>query len=131
MKIDVEEAQFQADKRKEAIEKAKTLLYYQTDRVKQFHVSKLWPSLTHTHLLCYLTPSHPHTQGALLLSEVLRERDRQVDYKQHRAEAVKKKDDHFIEFERAQREASLKADLEAAKERAKEKAIVAKYQQEQ
>lgn len=39
VKIDLEEARFQADKRKEAIERAKMLLYYQTDRVKQFHVS--------------------------------------------------------------------------------------------
>ena len=39
VKIDLEEAKYQADKRKEAIERAKTLLYYQTDRVKQFHVS--------------------------------------------------------------------------------------------
>ena len=35
----MEEAKYQAEKRKEAIERAKTLLYYQTDRVKQFHVS--------------------------------------------------------------------------------------------
>lgn len=41
MKIDLEEAKFQAEKRREAIERAKTLLYYQTDRVKQFHVSRL------------------------------------------------------------------------------------------
>ena len=39
MRIDLEEAKFQAEKRREAIERAKTLLYYQTDRVKQFHVS--------------------------------------------------------------------------------------------
>lgn len=39
VKIDLEEAKYQADKRKAAIERAKTLLYYQTDRVKQFHVS--------------------------------------------------------------------------------------------
>lgn len=39
--IDIEEAQFQAQKRKEAIEKAKTQQYYQTDRVKGFHVSIL------------------------------------------------------------------------------------------
>jgi len=36
--VDIEEAKFQATKRKEAIERAKTLLYYQTDRVKKFHV---------------------------------------------------------------------------------------------
>ena len=39
VKVDIEEAKFQAAKRKEAIERAKTLLYYQTDRVKKFHVS--------------------------------------------------------------------------------------------
>lgn len=37
--VDVEEAKYQAQKRKEAIEKAKTLLYYQSDRIKAFHVS--------------------------------------------------------------------------------------------
>ena len=41
MKIDKEEAKHQAQKRKEAIERAKTLQYYQTDRVKTFHVSKI------------------------------------------------------------------------------------------
>lgn len=39
MEVDLEEAQYQAERRKEAIERAKTLLYHQTDRVKQFHVS--------------------------------------------------------------------------------------------
>ena len=43
VKVDVEEAKYQSERRKEAIERAKTLLYYQTDRVKQFHVSH------HTH----------------------------------------------------------------------------------
>jgi len=38
-KIDIEEALFQAEKRKAAIEKAKLEQYYQTDRVKGFHVS--------------------------------------------------------------------------------------------
>ena len=37
--IDIEEERYQAQKRKEAIEKAKTQQYYQTDRVKGFHVS--------------------------------------------------------------------------------------------
>ena len=39
--IDIEEAKYHAQKRKEAIEKAKTQQYYQTDRVKKFHVSRL------------------------------------------------------------------------------------------
>lgn len=38
--LDIEEAKYQAQKRKEAIEKAKTLQYYQTDRVKNFHVRR-------------------------------------------------------------------------------------------
>ena len=38
-RIDLEEAKYQAEKRKEAIEQARTLQYYQTDRVKGFHVS--------------------------------------------------------------------------------------------
>lgn len=36
--IDIEEAKYQAQIRKEAIEKAKTQQYYQSDRVKGFHV---------------------------------------------------------------------------------------------
>ena len=40
MKVDIEEAKFQAEERRKAIEKAKTLLYHQTDRVKKFHVRK-------------------------------------------------------------------------------------------
>ena len=47
MKIDLEEAKFQAEKRRGAIERAKTLLYYQTDRVKQFHVSNCTTLLKH------------------------------------------------------------------------------------
>ena len=40
--IDLEEAKFQAAQRKEAIEKAKTQQYYQTDRVKNFHVRQIF-----------------------------------------------------------------------------------------
>lgn len=36
--IDAEEAKYQAEQRKKAIERARTLLYYQTDRVKQLNV---------------------------------------------------------------------------------------------
>lgn len=39
--MDLEEAKFQELKRKEAIERAKTMQYYQIDRVKGFHVSIL------------------------------------------------------------------------------------------
>ena len=40
LKVDQEEAEFQAQCRKEAIEQAKSLLYHQTDRVKTFHVRR-------------------------------------------------------------------------------------------
>ncbi|XP_072274402.1 cilia- and flagella- associated protein 210 [Pyxicephalus adspersus] len=55
-KIDLEEAQYQAEKRREAIENARTKQYYQTDKVKTFH-------------------------SALLLTEVMRERDAQIELK--------------------------------------------------
>jgi len=38
VKVDRAEAEYQAECRKEAIERARTLLYHQTDRVKHFHV---------------------------------------------------------------------------------------------
>ena len=38
-RIDVQEAQFQARKRKEAIDKAKTDQYFDSDRLKTFKVS--------------------------------------------------------------------------------------------
>ncbi|NXF09506.1 CC173 protein, partial [Smithornis capensis] len=53
--IDLEEAQFQAAKRKEAIDWAKTYLSYQNDRMRHFH-------------------------SALLLTKVLKERDAQVAF---------------------------------------------------
>lgn len=37
--IDQEEATFQQQQREEAIEKAKTQLYYETNRIKGLHVS--------------------------------------------------------------------------------------------
>ena len=159
MKIDIEEAKYQADKRREAIEKANTLLYYQTDRVKHFHVrtSPHTPHTSHTHSphtphtshpthpqsphTTHITPHTPHTphtwttytptQGALLLSEVLRERGAQLEYKQKKELALKNQDAKYLEFEKAQREAGIRADMEAALKRAKEKGAVAKFQREQ
>ena len=75
--------------------------------------------------------AHTHTQGALLLSEVLRERDAQVEYKQRREEALRNQDAKYVEFQAAQREAAIRADLEAAQQRAKEKDVVARFQLDQ
>ncbi|KAG8432412.1 hypothetical protein GDO86_016891 [Hymenochirus boettgeri] len=54
--IDLEEAKFQEEKRREVIEKARLKQYYQNDKVKKFH-------------------------SALLLTEVLKERDLQIELK--------------------------------------------------
>eukprot|EP00731_Ephydatia_muelleri_P008008 Em0004g346a len=74
VKIDIEEAKFQANKRKEAIEKARTMVYYQTDRVKTFH-------------------------GALVLAEVLREREAQLKLKQAKEERTKHISDKNVQVQ--------------------------------
>ncbi|NXE25159.1 CC173 protein, partial [Ardeotis kori] len=66
--LDLEEEQFQAAKRKEAIDRAKTYLYHQNERVKGLH-------------------------SALLLAEVLKERDAQVEFKKLKSVVKKKKDE--------------------------------------
>ncbi|NXJ10496.1 CC173 protein, partial [Odontophorus gujanensis] len=78
--LDLEEAEFQAAKRKEAIEKAKTYLYNQNERVKGLH-------------------------SALLLAEVLRERDAQIEFKKFKSDVHKKKEE---EIERKCKEAILR-----------------------
>uniref|UniRef100_H0ZW89 Trichohyalin-plectin-homology domain-containing protein n=1 Tax=Taeniopygia guttata TaxID=59729 RepID=H0ZW89_TAEGU len=65
--IDLEEAKFQAAKRKEAIDRAKAYLSNQDDRMRQFH-------------------------SALLLTKVLKERDAQVEFLKSRLADNKKRD---------------------------------------
>ncbi|NWW66653.1 CC173 protein, partial [Ifrita kowaldi] len=65
--VDLEEARFQAAKRKEVIDRVKTYLYYQDDRMRHFH-------------------------SALLLTKVLKERDAQVEFQKSRLVDSKKKD---------------------------------------
>uniref|UniRef100_U3JDV2 Trichohyalin-plectin-homology domain-containing protein n=1 Tax=Ficedula albicollis TaxID=59894 RepID=U3JDV2_FICAL len=65
--LDLEEAKFQAAKRKEVIDRAKTYLRYQEDRMRQFH-------------------------GAFLLTKVLKERDAQVEFLKSRLVDNKKRD---------------------------------------
>ncbi|XP_065606605.1 cilia- and flagella- associated protein 210-like isoform X2 [Cyrtonyx montezumae] len=78
--LDLEEAEFQAAKRKEAIEKAKTYLYNQNERVKGLH-------------------------SALLLAEVLKERDAQIEFKKLKSDVNKKKEE---EIEHKHKEAILR-----------------------
>ncbi|NWV06034.1 CC173 protein, partial [Ptilonorhynchus violaceus] len=72
--LDLKEAQFQAAKRKEAIDRAKTYLCYQDDRMRQFH-------------------------SAFLFAEVLKERDAQIEFQKLKSVASKKK-----EYEEEQRQ---------------------------
>ncbi|XP_047136823.1 cilia- and flagella- associated protein 210 isoform X1 [Hydra vulgaris] len=72
--IDIEEEQLKSQQRKEAIALAKQQQYFQTDRVKKFH-------------------------GALLLTEVLKERDAQCKFKLQKQEWEKKRNEHLLEME--------------------------------
>jgi hypothetical protein len=50
--LDVEEERLAAERRREQIEKAKQLQYYETDRVRTFHVNKnsnIYPILFYIH----------------------------------------------------------------------------------
>ncbi|CAI7992319.1 Coiled-coil domain-containing protein 173 [Geodia barretti] len=100
--IERQEMEFQAQCRREAIERAKTLLYHQTDRVKTFH-------------------------RALLLSEVMRERDAQLEYKKKKEEVAKTVDQTYIDIQQEERERGIAADHEAAVERGRTRVETAKF----
>uniref|UniRef100_U3IFA1 Trichohyalin-plectin-homology domain-containing protein n=1 Tax=Anas platyrhynchos platyrhynchos TaxID=8840 RepID=U3IFA1_ANAPP len=101
-KVDLEEAQFQAAKRKEAIDQAKTYLYYQNERVKGLH-------------------------SALLLTEVLKERDAQIEFKKFKPSVNKKKEE---EAERERKEAILR-EQEKAHQRYMDRQAICRDQLEQ
>ncbi|XP_045909561.1 coiled-coil domain-containing protein 173 [Micropterus dolomieu] len=89
---DIEEAKYQEQKRKEAIQKAKTQLYYQTDRVKGLH-------------------------RALLLTEVLKERETQIEVKQRIKSASKDVDKEFMNMVKAREDEALRQEQEKALEK--------------
>lgn len=70
--IDLEEAKYMAQKRKEHLEKAKTLLFFQTDRVKGFN-------------------------AALMFTEALKEREAQIKLKQNKENFLKTQEKQFLE----------------------------------
>jgi len=90
--LDIEEAKYQAQKRKEAIEKAKTQQYYQTDRVKNFH-------------------------SALQLTEVLKERDAQLEFRQLKEAAAQGKDRAYLEQVQRDLEEAIRKDQYDAQQR--------------
>ena len=66
--IDLEEAEYQQQKRKEAIAKAKSQLYFQTDRVKGFHVSSYYEHIIIKHLSQFMYVSACATRGSRMLN---------------------------------------------------------------
>lgn len=111
-KIDKEEAKFLQAKRREAIDKAKTLQYYQTDRVKEFH-------------------------SAMLLSEVLNERDKQVSMRKKLIKLQRDREEEYdsayinqykdqAESEERKRQLSKKKTLEVADYQKRQRELKAK-----
>ncbi|XP_053373557.1 cilia- and flagella- associated protein 210-like [Mercenaria mercenaria] len=92
VQIDLEEAKFQAQQRKDAIDKAKTQQYYQTDRVKGFH-------------------------SALMLTEVLKEREAQLELKRLKEQASHGKDREWLEVAQKEHEEAIRLDQTKAAER--------------
>ncbi|NXP67833.1 CC173 protein, partial [Chloropsis cyanopogon] len=101
--LDLEEAKFQAAKRKEVIDHAKTYLCYQDDRMRQFH-------------------------GALLLTKVLKERDAQVEFLKSRIADSKKRD---YEEEQRQYKEYILSEQEKAHQRYKNQQALCKDQLQQ
>ena len=102
-KVDIAEAKLQADKREEAIKDAKRLQYMQTDRVKGFH-------------------------AALTLTEVLKERDAQVEMKDRKLNWEKTKDAKLLQQQKTNYEESLKEEADKAAEKANTAYEVAQFQ---
>lgn len=113
--IDKEEAEYQALKRKEAIEKAKTQLYYQTDSVKGLHVGitqKLRHLCTFGCFLILSVVTSGLPQRALLLTEVLKEREAQIELKQRIKNSSRDAEKHFVDLLRSREEEALKQEQE-------------------
>ncbi|XP_068560425.1 cilia- and flagella- associated protein 210 [Cebidichthys violaceus] len=86
---DKEEAEYQEQQRKEAVEKAQSQLFYQTDRVKGLH-------------------------GALLLTEVLKEREAQIELKQRMKNASENVDKEFLDTTKTREAEALRQEQKKA-----------------
>ncbi|XP_059418502.1 cilia- and flagella- associated protein 210 [Carassius carassius] len=104
--VDLEEAKYQAQIRKEAIEKAKTQQYYQTDRVKGFH-------------------------SALLLAEVLKEREAQLELKRMKQNASKDIDRDIVAEISYREEQALQQEQKKAIQRKKDQLATAESLKQQ
>ncbi|KAJ0005673.1 hypothetical protein NQD34_015567 [Periophthalmus magnuspinnatus] len=90
--LDLEEHEFKEQKIKEAIEKAKTQLFYQTNRVKSLH-------------------------GAYLLSHVLKEREAQIQLKQYIKDASKDVNKTLLEAAKARDDEALRREEEKSRQK--------------
>ncbi|GAA6095616.1 protein CFAP210-like isoform X1 [Tachysurus ichikawai] len=90
--IDLDEAKFQEQKRKEAIERAKKLQFFQTDRVKGFH-------------------------STLLMTEVLKERDAQIELKKRKEIEAKELENKRLAINAHNAELALQQENQKAVER--------------
>ncbi|XP_066431990.1 cilia- and flagella- associated protein 210 isoform X2 [Eleutherodactylus coqui] len=95
-KIDLEEAQYQAEKRRQAIEDAKIKIYYQNDKFKTFH-------------------------SALLLTEVTKERDAQVELRGKRMSMDNRQDKDTLAKMQRELEESIHSDQQKALQRLTER----------
>lgn len=111
--IDIEEEKIAAERRREQIEKAKQQQYYETDRIRTFHVRKTSFQWRKTFRFAEIL------QSALTLSEVLKERDLQIEMKKQ-IEQMRQTDidEEQQRFERGQRE-FFKAEQEKFEQRLK------------
>ncbi|XP_018862871.1 coiled-coil domain-containing protein 173, partial [Parus major] len=94
--LDLEEAKFQAAKRKEVIDRVKTYLSYQDERMRQFH-------------------------SALLLTKVLKERDAQIEFLKSRLVDNRKRD--YEEEQRQFKEYILSKQEKAREQYMKQQAL--------
>ncbi|CAB1435023.1 unnamed protein product [Pleuronectes platessa] len=98
--LDIEEAEYNDQQRKEAVVKAKTQLYYQTDQIKGLH-------------------------SALLLTEVLKEREAQIELKKRIKSVSKDVEKEFINLAGTRKDEALREEEEKAAQRKLEKLAVA------
>ncbi|KAL6100794.1 cfap210 [Pungitius sinensis] len=97
---DIEEAKYQEQQREEVIEKAKNQLFHQTDRVKGLH-------------------------GALLLTEVLKEREAQIELKQRIKKASNDVDKEILnKIKTSEEEASRQEQEKALQKQLGRQAVV-------
>ncbi|XP_069389012.1 cilia- and flagella- associated protein 210 isoform X1 [Paralichthys olivaceus] len=104
--MDQEEAEYREQQRKEIVEKAKTQLYYQTDQVKGLH-------------------------SALLMTEVMKEREAQVELKKRIKSATKDVEKEYMNLVEMRKNDALMQEEEKALQRKLERLAIAEEQKKQ